>query len=123
MAPAPIKYLFEKVLLFQISPLSLFQQNVLKTSKLKKMNNTYQLQIWKMNANKQQTSDDPFVVIPFEFERDDTVDYDTRTQLHTVVEGMVKKNLPVIDCDGWEAIVIDEEGEEVIKFDDYYIGK
>lgn len=83
----------------------------------------YNLQIWKMNSEKEQSSDDPFITIPFEFNTDETVDYDEKTQLQVVVEGMVKKNQPVIDCAGWEAVVLDEAGEEVIRFDDYYIAK
>jgi hypothetical protein len=83
--------------------------------------NTYTLQIWKMDSNKEQASDDPFVTIPFEFEPDATVDYDENTQLQTTVEPLVKKNQPVIDCAGWEAVVLDSAGDEVLRFDDYYI--
>jgi hypothetical protein len=46
-----------------------------------------------------------------------------KNQLYAIVEGLVKKKLPVIDCAGWEAVVLDDVANEVLRFDDYYIAR
>lgn len=81
---------------------------------------TYTLTIWKIDRNHEQCTADPHATVPFDFERDDTVDYDENEQMKTTARPVILKNLPTIDCAGYQVIVTDEESREVLVFDEIY---
>jgi len=81
----------------------------------------YKLQIWKLDKNREFTSDDPYLDEPISIE-----DYPKQGILLSVFKEahcMADRYYPIIDCAGYRAIIMESRGdhfEEVGSFEKMY---
>jgi len=93
------------------------------------MNAKFILNIWQLNEASQFMTEVPYFSQSFEIDHKEYTDpkdvtivdqWERAGAIESRITPLVHNNRPIVDCAGWVAEVLDEQGKELFRGDNYY---